>query len=74
MDNIVNATGPMIIMPYTGTLYASKHGSIPLPSILSPEANIDTIVPGLKSYYLLSLGQLCEGGCNVLINKKRYTQ
>ena len=74
LDNIVNAPGPAIITPEAGTLQASKHGSLPLPTILSPVATIATIVPGLKSYYLLSLGQLCDDDCNDLLTKQNmYT-
>ena len=71
MNNIINAPGPMIIMLYTGTLQTSNHGSLPLPSILSPTETIDTIVPELHSSPLLSLGQLCENGCNVILNKQK---
>ena len=61
----------MIIMPYAGTLQANKHGSLPLPSTLSPAATITIIVPDLKSSSLLSLGQLCDSGYNVLLNKQK---
>ena len=60
----------MIIMPYAGTLQANKHGSLPLPSTLSPSETIATIVPGLKSSSILSLGKLCDDVCNVLLNKQ----
>ena len=69
MENIVNTTGPIITIQDAGILQTNKHGSLPLPSILSPVATIDTLVPGLKSSYFLSLGQLCDNGCNVLLNK-----
>ena len=49
-------------MPDTGTLQANTQGYLLIPSILSPESTIATIIPGLKSYYLLSLGQLCNDG------------
>ena len=71
LENVVNATGPMITMPDAGTLQANKHGTLPLPSILSSAATIATIVPGLKFYSMLSLGQLCGNGCNVLLNKQK---
>ena len=71
MEKILYEKGPMIIMPDAGTLQANKHGSLTLPSKLSPEATTSTIVPVLKSYSLLSLGQLCDDGWNVLLNKQK---
>ena len=60
----------MITIPDSGTLQENKHVSLPLPSTLSPAATITTIVPGLKSSSLLSLGQLCDYGCSLFINKQ----
>ena len=69
LKNIVNETGPMIIMTDMGKLQASKHGSLPLPSILPPIETISTIVQVLKSSSIFSLGQLCEDGCNVIFTQ-----
>ena len=71
LDNIVNTTVPMIIMPDAGILQANNRGYLPLPSTLSPAEAINTIVTGLKSYSLFSLGQLCDNVFNVLINKQK---
>ena len=71
MDNIVNAPGPMIIIPDTGKLQARKHISLPILRIFSPAATINTIIPGFNSSYMLSLGQLYDNGCNVLLNKQK---
>ena len=59
----------MIIFPDTSTLQANTHGSIPLPSTLSPTGITTTIVPGLKSSSMLSLGLLCDDGCNIILDK-----
>ena len=71
LDNIVNAPVPMIIMIDEGTLQEIKHGSLPLPSTLSPAATTATIVPGLNSSSFLSLGHLCDNGCNILLKKQK---
>ena len=63
----------MIIITDAVTLQANKHGSIPIPSTLSPAETIATIVPGLKSSYLLSLEQLFDNGSNVLLNKQNMS-
>ena len=69
LENIVNATGPMISMLDNGTLQSNTHGSIQLLSKIPPAATVATIVPGLKSSSLFSLVQLCDNGYNVLLNK-----
>ena len=74
LENIFNAPGPMLIMPNSGTLQERKRGSLTQPSILSPVATITTIVAGLKSSSLLSLGHIFDYGCNLILNKQRiYT-
>ena len=60
----------MIIMPDNVTLHSNKHGSTSLTNTLSPAATIAKIVPGLKSYSMFSLGQLCDDGCNVILNRQ----
>ena len=61
----------MITMPDAGTLQEINNGTLPLPIILSPAATITTIIPGLNSSSLLSLGQLCDDGCNVLLKNDK---
>ena len=74
LEKNVHVPGSMIIMPDSGTLQENKHGYLPQPSILSPVSTITTIVPGLKSSSLLSLGHLFDYGCNLILNKQRiYT-
>ena len=64
----------MITIPDSGTLQANIHGSLPLSIIPSSEATIVTIVPGLKSFSLLSLGQLYDNFCNVFINNQKMCE
>ena len=71
LENIFNATGPMIIMSDAGTLQANKHVSLPLTFTLSPASTISTIVPGLKSSSMFSPSQLYEDGYNVKLNKQK---
>ena len=71
LEKNVHVPGSMIIMPDSGTLQENKHGYLPQPSILSPVSTITTIVPGLNSYYLLSLWHLCVDGWNVILNKQK---
>ena len=39
--------------------------------LLSPASTIAKILPDLNSSSLLSLVQVCDGGCNVLLNKQK---
>ena len=61
----------MIIIPDVGILQVRKYGSLPLPIIVSPAENIATIVQGLNSSSMLSISQLCDNFCNVILNKQK---
>ena len=54
-------------MPNGSQLQATKAGTIPLHPTLSQQATTTHIVPGLNSSSLISLGQLCDDGWNVLL-------
>ena len=45
--------------------------NLPLYSKLSKKARIAKILPELRSSSLLSLGQLCDDDCDILLNKKK---
>ena len=52
-----------------GSIKSTHAGTLPYPS-LSPDATLVRVLPHLKSASLLSLGQICDDDCNVLLNKK----
>ena len=68
--NIQKHQGPTITLPDASTLTSTKLGTLPLPTTLSSKAKYANIVPGLKSASLISLSQLCDDGCDVLLNDK----
>ena len=70
LTNITKAKPCQIILPNAAQVHPSQSGQLPLSKHLSAKAKDATIVPQLKSSSLISLGKLCDDGCNVLLNKK----
>ena len=52
---------------------ATEQGTIPLSPLLSTSAKEATILPELKSSSLISLGQLADDGCTILLTKRYLT-
>ena len=61
--------GPLIQLPDNGMIVADRKGILPLLDELSDAAKTEMILPNLCSASLISMGQLCDDGCNVLFNK-----
>ena len=73
LSNIENCDGPTIQLPDASTLKVTKEGTLPFSNLLTKQGKTATIVPGLQSSSLISIPQLCDDGCNVLLdNKKLY--
>ena len=72
MDVLTNvksdADGPTVILPDTSTLQAIKKGLLPIANI-SKTAAKTAVFKHLQSS-LVSLGQLCDDGCTVLLDKE----
>ena len=62
--------GPAVLLPDAGSIKPSKMGQLSLSSKLSKQAQTATALPELKSSSLISLGQLCDDNCIVLLDKK----
>ena len=63
-----DADGPTVILPDTSTLQAIKKGLLPIANI-SKTAAKTAVFKHLQSS-LVSLGQLCDDGCTVLLDKE----
>ena len=70
LQNIRPYSGPSVVLPDADTIAPTKKGSIPLSTKLSPSAQTTTILPQLKSSSLISLGQICDDDCTVILDKK----
>ena len=71
LEGIKKFNGPSIQLPDNGMIEADRKGIIPLSDELSPEAKTAMILPNLRSASLISMGQLCDDGCDVLFNAQR---
>ena len=63
--------GPAVILPDAGSIRPTKMGQLSLSKKLSKQAQSATALPALKSASLVSLGQLCDDDCVVLLNKRK---
>ena len=61
--------GPSIQLPDNGMIVADRKGILPLSDELSNEAKTAMILPNLRSASLISMGQLCDDGCDVHFNE-----
>ena len=64
-----DTVGPSVQLPNNNFLPSSKQGEIPLSKFLTAIGTNAMVLPGLKSSSLISLGQLCDDNCNVLLTK-----
>ena len=71
LSNIIDKPGPSVVIPNNSTIAVTSQGDLPISEKLSPCARNAMILPGLKSASLVSIGQLCDDDCNVLLNKKK---
>ena len=71
LKNIRNVQGPSVTLPNNVAIASNRQGQLSLNSKLSLSAQKATILPNLKSSSLISLGQLCDDDCEILLNKKR---
>ena len=68
LTNITKNASTNVQLPNGKYITSSKQGELPLSDDLSPTARTATILPELKSSSLISLGRLCDDGCNIFLN------
>ena len=71
LSNINAYNGPSVMLPDADKIAPSHQGSINLNKDLSSAAKLGTVLPQLQTSSLLSLGQLCDDGCDVLLNERK---
>ena len=69
LENVQHFAGPSVLLPNQETIQANQRGQLPLSPALSPQAQMTMILLQLKSALLISIGQLCDDECDVLLNK-----
>ena len=65
--------GPSVRLPNNATIQVTRQGLLPLAPALSNRAQKVMILPSLKSSSLISLGQLCDDDCHIILNKTHLT-
>ena len=71
LDNVIPFMGPSVTLPNNKQILPTNQGLIPLSTQLSKSSRTATVLPQLKSSSLISLGQICDDSCTVLLNKEK---
>jgi len=71
LSNLRPITSKPITIPNGSTIRATQSGMLPFAAELSEYARRAKILPELKSASLVSLGKLCDDGCDIHLNASR---
>ncbi len=63
--------GPSVTLPNNSTLKSNEEGNIPLSPLLSNNALKALIIPGLKCSLLISLGQIVNDYCSIILDRRK---
>ena len=69
LKDITQVKGPSVLLPNKEIISSNEQGLLPLSPLLSKKAQQTMILPELKSSNLISIGQLCDDGCDIIIDK-----
>ena len=61
--------GPILQFPNSATMNVTKTGTLPLSRSLSTHTKKAHVFDGLQSAYLISLGQLCDNYCIIILDR-----
>ena len=70
LTDIETCQGPYVQLPNNEMIASNERGQIPLSNTLSKNAKNAQILPKLASSSLISLGQLCDDDCIIMLHKK----
>ena len=70
LNNLEKCQGPSVQLPNNTMISSNERGQIPLSNMLSKQAKTAQILPKLASASLISLGQLCDDDCIIMLHKK----
>ena len=71
LKNLTKIDGLRVQLPNNELISATVQGELPLSKYLSPTAKRAMVLPKLKSSNLISIGQLCDDGCSIILNKSK---
>ena len=69
LKNVHNFTTINVTLPDNTTIRCTHSGTLDIPN-LSTKATIAHVLPELSNTLLISLGQLADDGCLILLNKQ----
>ena len=72
LQNLQPYKGTLVRLPDNSTISPSHTDLLPLLNKLPLTAKQGTVLPALKNSSLISIVQLCDGGCRVLLDKKQF--
>ena len=71
LKHLRHAIGPSVQLPNDKFLPCNQQGEIPSSDFLTAIGKNAMISPGLKSSSLMSLGQLCDDDCTIILAKQK---
>lgn len=71
LTNIQPYTGHLVTLPNADMIAPSHKGVFQLSTKLSETAREATVLPALKSSSLISLGQICNDKCTIILDKDK---
>ena len=69
LNKLTKKPGPSVQLPNSEIIHTTATGVVPLSKALSEAARNTMILPKLTSASLISLGQLCDDNCDIILNK-----
>ena len=70
LNDVKHFAGPSVLLPNKEKIAATQRGQLSLSTDLSSQAQTAMILPQLKSASLISIGQLCDDDCAVILDKQ----
>ena len=70
LQMIQRVIGPEVTLPDNSVIKFDQQGQLPISKKLLSEAQKATVLPNLKISSLVSVGQLCDDNCKLLLDKK----
>ena len=61
--------GPRVNLPNGTIVQVTQSGTIPMHSSLTSTATKAHVFPAITSAFLISIGQLCDDGCTIVLDK-----
>ena len=69
--NQIKIKGPNVTLPDNTCIQTNEVGTLPLSSLLPSQAKKAAIMPKLKSSSLISLRQLADDNCTILLDREK---